>query len=235
MTTPAESSARPAEATGAASRVARSIRTQIIEGSLIPGVRLPEERVRAELGVSRSSLREGFQLLIQERLLVHRLSRGFFVRELSRADISDLYAVRRVMECGALRQVTTLAPQQLRDLTRPITEGQNAAKNGDWHKVAAASIGFHESLVALAGSSRLSTLMSQVLAEFRLSYAYMSDPLSFHAPFLERHLGLAEQIRSGELEKAVDMLESYLRDAERALLLHYAEVEDQTKRRDRRL
>lgn len=233
MTPSAEISSRPAEAAGAATRVAASIREQIIAGSIAPGVRLPEERVRAELGVSRSSLREGFQLLIRERLVVHHLSRGFFVRELSRDDISDLYAVRRVMECGALRDVIVLQPQQLRDLTQPIVEGRDAAEQGDWHKVAAASIGFHEQLVALAGSPRLNTLMSQVLAEFRLSYAYMSDPMSFHAPFLERHQQLAEQIRSGELDTAVSLLETYLRDAEATLLQRYAEIEGQTKRRIR--
>ncbi|WP_374999840.1 GntR family transcriptional regulator [Aeromicrobium sp. CTD01-1L150] len=233
MSPSAQASSRPAGAAGAATKVAGSIRSQIVEGSLTPGVRLPEERVRAELGVSRSSLREGFQLLIRERLLVHQLSRGFFVRELSRGDISDLYAVRRVMECGALREVVTLQPQQLRDLTQPIVEGRAAADEGNWHAVAAASIRFHEQLVALAGSARLNTLMSQVLAEFRLSYAYMSDPMSFHAPFLERHQELAERIRSGEVDQAVQLLESYLRDAEAALLQRYSEIEGQTKQRRR--
>lgn len=214
----------PTEATSAAGRVAMTIRAQIIEGSLVPGIRLPEERMREKIGVSRSSLREGFQLLIQERLLVHHLSRGFFVRQLSLTEISDLYAVRRVMECGALRQVRSLRPEHLRDLTTTIAVGKSSAEAGNWHKVAAASINFHEALVALADSPRLNTLMSQVLAEFRLSYAYMSDPLSFHARFLERHVELAEQVRSGELTGAVASLESYLRDSEEALLALYSET-----------
>lgn len=185
--------------------------------------------MRTELGVSRSSLREGFQQLIQERLLVHHLSRGFFVRELTRGDISDLYAVRRIVECGALRQVTTLSPQHLRDLTRAVTEGENAAGHQNWQKVAATSIGFHKALIALAGSPRLNALMNQVLAEFRLSYAYMSDPLDFHAPFLERHARIAEEVLSGELEAAAASLHAYLLDAETALLSRYGGPEGQTK------
>lgn len=228
MTPAAETPSPSTGAGGAATQVAASIRAQIIAGVLTPGTRLPEERVRAELGVSRSSLREGFQLLIRERLLVHHLSRGFFVRELSQDDIADLYAVRRVMECGALRHIATLQPHQLRDLTSPVDAGRAAAEEGDWHTVAAASIAFHEHLVALAGSPRLTALMSQVLAEFRLSYAYMSDPLSFHAPFLERNQALADRIRGGDLEGATDLLEQYLRDAEAALLERYAALEHQT-------
>lgn len=214
---------------GAASGVAESIRAQIVAGEILPGERLPEERMRSELGVSRSSLREGFRLLIQERLLVHRLSRGFFVRELSRDDISDLYRVRRILECGALREVETLSPLGLRGLSLNLKAGCQAVDEGDWPAVAAASIGFHQALVDLAGSVRLSLLARQVLTEFRLSYAYMSDPLSFHKPFGARNHQIAELVRSGAISDSVIALEEYLRDSEDALLYRYLEIEGQTK------
>lgn len=223
MTDPAESPPTARGGAGAASRVATAIRAQIVEGSIAPGERLPEERMRAELGVSRSSLREGFQLLIQERLVVHRLSRGFFVRELSRADISDLYQARIVLECGALRQVTALSPQGLQRLAQAIASGQHAVRQGEWLRAAASSIGFHEALVALADSPRLSALARQVLAEFRLSYAYMSDPFSFHRPFAERNEEIADLVRSGDLEGGATALHAYLRDSEEALLAHFPE------------
>lgn len=213
----------------AAGRVAEAIRSQIIAGEVLPGERLPEERVRAELGVSRSSLREAFRLLVQERLLMHQLSRGFFVRELSREDISDLYRVRQVLECGALRQVESLSPTGLRRLSETLEAGRSAVESTDWPAVAAASIGFHQALVDLAGSARLSLLARQVLTEFRLSYAYMSDPLSFHEPFGVRNREIAELVRSGEIQESVDALEDYLEDSEQALLNRYLEVEGTTK------
>src|SRR5690625_1685792 len=114
----------------AATGVAETIREQILAGEIVPGQRLPEERMRTELGVSRSSLREGFRTLIQERLLVHRLSRGFFVRELSRADISDLYRARRVIECGALREIETLSPVGLQGLARSLEAGRRGVAEG---------------------------------------------------------------------------------------------------------
>lgn len=219
----------PEGMSGVASRVATAIRLQIIEGVLLPGDRLPEERMRGELSVSRSTLREGFHLLIRERLLVHRLSRGFFVRELSQDDISDLYAVRRVIECGALQRTTALKPAHLRDLAQAVAEGQAAADQGNWHMVAAASIGFHKALVALVDSDRLSGLIDQVLAEFRLSYAYMDDPGAFHAPFLVRNAAIAEQVSSGDIDGAAAALDAYFEDAERALLEHYAASDGPTK------
>ena len=204
-----------------ASRVADTLRAGIIEGRFEPGERLSQERMRAALGVSRSTLREAFQLLIRERLLVHELSRGVFVRELTMQDISDLYRVRRVVECAALRQVEVLTPSGLRRMTAAIEDGHDAAARKEWGQVAAASIRFHEALVSLAASQRLNTLITEVLAEFRLAYAFMYDTETFHQHFLRRHTHIAEAVRSGDLEGAATVLETYLRDAEQSVLASY--------------
>ncbi|WP_205874222.1 GntR family transcriptional regulator [Mycobacterium camsae] len=206
------------ETTGATSRLAEALRAQIVAGELAPGSRLSEEHVREAYGVSRSTLREAFQWLIRERLLVHELSRGVFVRQLSRDDIADLYEVRRVVECAALRHSKTLTPNGLRKLSAAIEEGQAAADECHWDAVAAASIKFHESLIDLVESDRLSSIMSGVLAEFRLAYAHMRDTQLFHAAFLKRHEEIAGALRAGATELAADLLEKYLNDAEDALL-----------------
>jgi len=206
------------ESTGAAGRVADALRGQIAAGRLAPGSRLSEDAVRHTYGVSRSTLREAFRLLIRERLLVHELSRGVFVRQLGPRDVSDLYEVRRIVECAALRSITSLSLGGLRRLAAAIVDGNTAADRGDWDGVAAASIRFHEALVALAGSARLDGIISGVLAEFRLAYAHMKDTQVFHSAFLKRNGEIADTLRAGDIEGAADMLHGYLADAEQELL-----------------
>lgn len=205
----------------AANRVANVLRDRVLSGELQPGERLSEEHVREDLGSSRGTLREAFQLLIRERLLVHQLSRGVFVRELSRRDVSDLYHARRVVECAALASVKTLNPAHLMLISQALEDGRNAANVHDWQQVASASVRFHEALVGLADSKRLSIFIAGLLAEFRLAYARMDDTATFHEAFLDRNEALANRIRSGDLPGAVAMLEAYLRDSEQALLTHY--------------
>ncbi|OEV03155.1 GntR family transcriptional regulator [Streptomyces oceani] len=209
------------DSTGTASRVADTLRSQIVSGELKPGSRLPEEAFRELHGVSRSTLREAFQRLIRERLLVHELSRGVFVRQLSRGDVADLYEVRRIVECAAVRRIRSLTPAGLRRLAEALSAGTAAAEAQEWDTVAAASIRFHEALVALAGSERLSAMMSGVLAEFRLAYARMGDTQRFHAAFLERNREIAEALRAGETDHAATLLDAYLTDSEEALLKEY--------------
>lgn len=209
------------DSAGTASRVADALRAQIVSGELKPGIRLSEEHMRKAHGVSRSTLREAYQRLIRERLLVHELSRGVFVRRLSRHDVADLYRVRRVVECAAVRSIRTLTPAGLRRLSSAIRDGVTASEEGRWDDVAAASIRFHEALVGLAGSERLDAMMSGVLAEFRLAYAYMRDTRVFHVAYLARNREVADALRSGDVEGAALLLESYLTDAEATVLEDY--------------
>lgn len=214
-----------------ASRVADTLRARIIDGDLLPGAKLSQERVQDALGVSRSTLREALQLLIRERLLVNDLGRGVFVRQLTMDDISDLYQVRRILECAALERIDVIKPAGLRALTAAIEDGQAAAADEKWDQVASASIRFHEALVALAGSSRLDTLVTEILAEFRLAYAFMGDTQTFHTRFLERHTDIAEAIRSGDPHRAATLLDAYLREAEREVLASYQPQQSSRRRR----
>lgn len=217
---------------GTAGRVAEALREQIADGSFRSGERLSEERIAAAFGVSRNTLREAFQQLTRERLLVHRLNRGMFVRELTADDVADLYRVRRLIECGALREADTVPVRALRDLHTAVTDGQDAAARERWADVGTASIRFHQAIASISGSARVEEIMRRVLAEFRLAYAMMRDPRAYHEPYLRRHPAIVEAVGAGELDRAEDLLRRYLRDAERQLLRAYAGLPDPPPRPD---
>ncbi|NLS10026.1 GntR family transcriptional regulator [Nesterenkonia sp. MY13] len=201
-----------------ASRVAAEVKARIVSGQLRPGQRLTEDRIRGDLGVSRSTLREGFRTLVQERLVVHHLARGFFVRELTRDDLVDIYALRRILECSAVRNIGEVSPEQHKQLAEVVAKGEAATEQESWQEAAQASVTFHQTLVDLADSPRLSDAAHRTLVEFRLAYVFMDDPFSFHVPFIARHAGIAELIIGGENHMAAETLEEYLRDSKEALL-----------------
>src|SRR3954451_16364974 len=92
--------------TSTAERVSDILRSRIAEGYFPPGTRLSEDSIGGALGVSRNTLREAFRLLTHERLLAHELNRGVFVRVPSIEDVVDIYRVRKIIECAAVRGVT---------------------------------------------------------------------------------------------------------------------------------
>ncbi len=213
--------------TSTADRVADVLRTRIAEGRFPPGVRLSEESIGGALGVSRNTLREAFRLLTHERLLVHELNRGVFVRVLTTGDVDDIYRTRRLVECAVVRGLGR-APFTVDALAAAVAEGEVAARAGDWTGVSTANIHFHRELVALAGSTRTDELMRGVLAELRLALHAVEDPRALHEPYLRRNGEILEALRTGDLASAEQLLADYLDDSRSRLTAAYARAVDGT-------
>ncbi|MEO3754058.1 GntR family transcriptional regulator [Streptomyces sp. B6B3] len=198
--------------TSTAERVADILRTRIAEGLFAPGSRLSEEAIGGGLGVSRNTLREAFRLLTHERLLVHELNRGVFVRVVTVEDLVDLYRVRRLVECAVLRELGA-PPYPLDGLAAAVAAGRRARRSEAWRELGTANIRFHRELVALAGSPRTDELMRGVLAELRLVFQVMPDTRGFHEPYLVRNDEILATLRAGDARRAETLLASYLRDS----------------------
>ncbi|WP_181808065.1 GntR family transcriptional regulator, partial [Streptomyces shenzhenensis] len=198
--------------TSTAERVSDILRSRIAEGYFPPGTRLSEDGIGGALGVSRNTLREAFRLLTHERLLVHELNRGVFVRVLTVEDVEDIYRTRALVECAVVRGLGE-PPYALEALSAAVAEGQAAAAADDWKAVGTANIHFHRELVTLAGSERTDELMRSVFAELRLAFHVVDDPHALHEPYLARNREILESLRRGDRRAAERLLETYLTDS----------------------
>ncbi|MFJ5556754.1 GntR family transcriptional regulator [Streptomyces sp. NPDC093250] len=195
--------------TSTAERVADILRSRIAEGYFPPGTRLSEDSIGGALGVSRNTLREAFRLLTHERLLVHELNRGVFVRVLTVEDVEDIYRTRRLVECAVVRGLGD-PPYALGTLAAVVEQGRRAAREGDWKAVGTANIHFHRELIALAGSERTDELMRSVFAELRLAFHVVDEPKRLHEPYIARNVAILGALQVGEREKAEKLLAAYL-------------------------
>ncbi|MEX0174539.1 GntR family transcriptional regulator [Streptomyces sp. LMG1-1-1.1] len=211
--------------TSTAERVADILRTRIAEGYFPPGTRLSEDGIGGALGVSRNTLREAFRLLTHERLLVHELNRGVFVRILAVGDVDDIYRIRGLVECAVVRGLGQ-PPYSLDGLVGAVSAGEAAADADDWNGVSTANIHFHRELVALAGSARTDELMRSVLAELRLAFHVVDDPRALHEPYLVRNREILDALRAGERITAERLLARYLDESRTRVTAAYARAVD---------
>jgi DNA-binding GntR family transcriptional regulator len=82
----------------------RRIRSDIVLGRLVPGRRLPLERMKQTYGASVSTLRELFSRLATEGLLVAQGARGFQVTSVSSDNLREVAAMRQLLECHGLKE-----------------------------------------------------------------------------------------------------------------------------------
>lgn len=197
-----------------AERVADKLRAGVLEGDIEPGRQLNEKALGDALRISRNTLREAFRLLTHERLLVHEYSKGVFVRRPDVADIVDIYAARRVIECGAVRHWPRAADGAKQAVRDAVALGLSCRERGDWTGVGTANVKFHQAVTALAGSARLDEEMARLLAEVRLAFHVMGDPEEFHRDYLPLNESIVARLDAGEVRQAEDALLTYFDRAE---------------------
>ncbi|WP_090822233.1 GntR family transcriptional regulator [Arthrobacter sp. yr096] len=195
-----------------AERVAEELRYQLAEGFLVPGAKLTEATIAEDLGVSRNTVREAFAELAGERLLLRQPNRGVYVATLEAGDIHDVYTVRRAIEVSSIRAGGS--PERIAAVRAAVEEGKRAAAADDNEGLGSANQHFHGAIVALAESTRLDTIMAQILAEMRLYFHKATVNAHFYSDWLTENEQICSALEAGELEKAGDLLLAYLNRSE---------------------
>lgn len=198
-------------------RLAREIRNLLISGELAPGQRLSEAAFSERFEVSRNSLREAFRLLTKDGLVRHEANRGVFVTVPTVATIIDIYRVRRMVECGALRQ-SWPRHGAVAALREAVDRAKVRREARDWLGVGSANMRFHAAVVELADSTRLSEFYERIAAELRLGFGLLANPEQLHAPFVELNENIVRLVEDGKANDAAAEMEVYLTLSERTIL-----------------
>lgn len=201
----------PVDRRATADVVAESLRERIIDGTFEPGLQLTEAHLAEALGVSRGPLREAFQRLVQEGLLVAEPHRGVFVRTLDGDDLADVLLARATIERTAADRVARAGRPEVLDRLRALVEDMSAAATaGRGAEVAESDLRFHEALVAGAGSERLVRMYATLLAETRLCLHTMPDRLRAPDEVVAEHRALLAALVGGDALAAVACVDAHL-------------------------
>jgi DNA-binding GntR family transcriptional regulator len=108
--------------------IAETIRTMVFDGRLSAGERLNEVHLAAELGVSRTPLREALAALAAEGALTNQPRLGYYVRELTIAEAESIYPIRAILDPEALKLAGMPSPDRF-DKLESINDKLRAAKD----------------------------------------------------------------------------------------------------------
>jgi DNA-binding GntR family transcriptional regulator len=93
-----------ASETVASRRIARDLRTSILEGTLAPGARIYQEEIADKFGASRLPVREAFRILESEGLVMLVPNSGAWVSKLNLKECVEIYKIRERIEPLALSE-----------------------------------------------------------------------------------------------------------------------------------
>lgn len=141
----------------------RVLRERILHGTLAAGEPLRQEALAQELGVSRIPLREAFQRLEAEGLVVLLPHRGAVVAELPLGDVRELFELRAMLESDLARRAVPRATAADHAEIRAAAAAFAAALDaGEVGTLGAANLRFHQALYRPAGRPRSLELFTRL-------------------------------------------------------------------------
>jgi DNA-binding GntR family transcriptional regulator len=184
------------------------LRDGIAAGRYSPGHHFAETALAAELGVSRTPVREALNRLKSDGLVTTARG-GVRVITLNPADVEAVYEVRASLErlvaaLAAQRQSAgLLPPAEVAALNDHAEEFRAAVHADDIAAAVDANLRFHESIASLSGNRVAAEFLSRVWARMAISSTSNLVPHSeWSSLAADDHFTLAEAISAGDIEAA---------------------------------
>ncbi|MFD6419047.1 GntR family transcriptional regulator [Streptomyces sp. NPDC060194] len=127
----------------------------IVSGRWKPGERIVERRIAVELEVSQTPVREALRELESLRLIESAPNKGVRVRDLSAADLDEIYPVRAGLEQIAAELAAERLAADVSALEPSVAALYEADRAGDSEAQVRHTVAFHRELVRAAGNAVL--------------------------------------------------------------------------------
>lgn len=200
-------------------RVTRILRDDIVVGRRVPGSRLVERDIAAELQVSRLPVREAIRTLVAEGVVVSRPRSWAVVREFTQRDIRDFAEVRASMETMifvlAAERHDAAGLARLRDV---YDREASAARAGDAEEARRTAGEFHEVAAVLAGNEMLCELIDVFATRLRWLFGQHDDLLAM----AEEHRVILEAIAARDADALRRIVPEHLANGQRTAELRLA-------------
>ncbi|MEU7479821.1 GntR family transcriptional regulator [Lentzea sp. NPDC042327] len=194
------------------------LRDRLVMLEIRPGEPINEDRLRAELGVGRTPIREALKRLEQERLVVAFPRRGTFATDVNISDLSHVSEVRRTLEplaAAAAAERATAADRAA--LTGLRSQLETAARPGDNTALLRADVDVHRAIYRCVHNPFLEdTLISYDNLATRIWCVFLPR-LSGMAGHVDEHVPLLTAIVEGDAEKAAELASQHVIGFERAI------------------
>lgn len=188
-------------------RVTRMLRDDIVLGRRLPGSRLVERDIAAELHVSRLPVREAIRALVSEGIVTARPRSWAVVRTFTRKDIEDFAEVRTTVETLLFVYAAQRHDAEgLQKLLELLEREERAAIAGEVDEAMAMAGMFHEYMAVLAGNEMFVELAAVFATRLRWLFGRHED-LMVEAV---EHRALYEAIRARDVELVRELVTRHL-------------------------
>ncbi|TDD83788.1 GntR family transcriptional regulator [Actinomadura darangshiensis] len=195
-----------------------AVRESVLTRRLRPGQRVTVRPFAEKLGISPTPIKIALAILEHEGFLVGRQHAGYFVAELTAADMRDIYELRSAMDALAARDVARTRPAGLLDRLGASLAGQRAAlAAGDVTRYADLDRAFHTAIWQGSANRRLLGIADLLGAQLQLGQNVTITVPGRPEASLDEHAEILDALAAGDTAAAEQATRRHVAQVIRAL------------------
>jgi DNA-binding GntR family transcriptional regulator len=194
-----------------------SLRTQvkeillarILNGEYKPGDRLVETQIAQELGTSQAPVRESLRELATLGFVESEPYRGTRVREVTKAELSEIYPVRAALEEVAALTAAQYFKGNAEALEAELTAMHQEAEKGNLYEEVLHDVEFHRLIVKASGNKVLYDVWKSLRIEARTLISVVATKIDPHE-LAGRHRPVLEALAAGDSANAARLIREHV-------------------------
>lgn len=196
--------------------VKEHIRTRIIDGDMKLGEALSENVLAAQLGISKTPVREALLQLKLEGLVDIQPQRGSFVFTMNPKEMEEFCEYRIILETAALRSAIENDEEGLLvALEQRAKKMLKAMEENDLATYRRIDTDYHRQILQRAQNSYLLSAHAQLELKIQALRAHVSQRDRTLEVSLAEHFNIIKLLKANEKAKALTMLANHIRAASR--------------------
>ena len=191
------------------------LKKMITDRKLLPGRKIPQEKLASELGISRTPLVNALKYLEKEKLVEAKPRRGFFVRLFSPSEMISIFELREVLEGLAVRRTAEqVSDKEIERLKRFFSQFDTSKPIEDISAYSREDREFHNYVTNLGSKEFLKSVL-QSFNIISFSYQFASSEGLVRAPedTLPEHLEIIDAICCRDAVKAERLMRDHFKKA----------------------
>lgn len=193
-------------------KVYQVIKNMIENRTLLPGKKIPQEKLAKDLGISRTPLISALKFLEHEKLVEVKPRRGFFVRLFTIKEMIGIFEIREVLEgLAARRTAECITDKECDTLKKIFHDFDGLADITDITAYSRADRTFHTMITRVASREFLTTIL-QTFNIISLTYQNVPREGLIQHPnnTIVDHINIIDAICSHESERAETLMRRHL-------------------------
>ncbi|GAA4850759.1 GntR family transcriptional regulator [Paenibacillus vulneris] len=189
-------------------RAFSQIQRWIIDGTLQPGEKLIDAELAESLGVSRTPIREAFQLLEVQGLVSTHPGKETKVTEIEKDDIFKMYSTMAVLQALAA-EITAkiIAPEQTEQLRSINHDFASAINSGQAYQAMETDEQFHNLIVELSDNPYIASFSASLQIHIRrFKYVFLKQPVTATQASVDEHASIISAFEQKDSDRAQAMM-----------------------------